>query len=118
MEFYPELKRQLGQHLENAIYQKDIAFLDALLNAGANPNPVDDLNCYLHYLLHEYQVERTTKADLVLSMMELLLRHGANPNRVWSNNLRAYDYAVSWGIIPVTAILEKYGADKQQRDPV
>jgi ankyrin repeat protein len=118
IEFWPELKLQFQHYLDSSINQKDVVFLEALLKAGADPNPADNLNCYLHHLLHEYQVEKTTNGALVLSIMESLLKHGANPNRVWSNNLRAYDYAVSWGISPVAEMLEKYGADKNLREAI
>jgi len=118
IEFWPELKEQLEPYLDNAIGLKDIEFIEALLKAGANPNPRDNLNCHLHHLLHEYQVEKTTRGDLVLSIIELLLKFGANPNRVWCNNLRAYDYAVSWNVGPVIELLEQYGANKELRESV
>jgi len=118
IEFWPDLKAQLEFYLDNAINLKDIDFIETLLKAGANPNPKEGLNCHLHHLLHEYQVEKTTKGEMILSIIELLLKFGANPNRVWGNNLRAYDYAVSWKIGPVIEVLEKYGADKELREPV
>ncbi|WP_020405016.1 ankyrin repeat domain-containing protein [Hahella ganghwensis] len=118
IEFWPDLKKQLENYLACAIGQKDIESIKALLKAGANPNPIDDLDDHLHHLLHEYQVEKTTKGELILSIVEALLKYGANPNRVWSNNLRAYDYAVSWNVGAIVELLENYGADKELRKPV
>jgi len=48
--------------------------------------------------------------------MEMLLKAGANPNRVWCNNWRAYDYAVEENIIPIASLLEKYNVDKKPRE--
>ncbi|MFC6635019.1 hypothetical protein [Microbulbifer taiwanensis] len=118
IEFWPELNGQLESYLDNAISLKDIEFAEALLKAGANPNPKDNLDDHLHHLLHEYKVEKTVNGNLILSIIEMLLKFGANPNRVWCNNLRAYDYAVSENVTSVVELLEKYGADRKLRVPV
>jgi ankyrin repeat protein len=116
IELWEELKGELHFLLANAIASKDYEYIEALLKAGANPNPKDDLDCHIQYLLHEFKVEKTTKGELILSIVELLLQHGANPNRVWCNNQRAYDYAVSWNVSPFAKLLEKYGADTKLRE--
>jgi hypothetical protein len=116
LELWPELKEELDVYLVNAVYSKDFLLIQSLLKADANPNPKDDLDCYIHHLLHEYQVEKTTKGSLILSIVELLLKYGANPNRVWCNNQRAYDYAKAWHVSPFVELLEKYGADTKERE--
>jgi ankyrin repeat protein len=116
LELWPELIPQLDWFLKDFLYNKDTEMISILLKAGANPNPPDNLDCWLHHFLHEYIVNRTLHGKSILNIVELLLIHGANPNRVWSNNLRAYDYAIGWGIKPIAELLEKYGADRQLRE--
>jgi ankyrin repeat protein len=116
IELWPELAGELHIYLSNAVFSKDIQYIEALLKAGANPNPKNDLDCYIYHLLHEYQVEKTTKGDLILSIVELLLKYGTNPNRVWCNNQRAYDYAKAWHVSQFVELLEKYGADMKLRE--
>ena len=116
LEYFPELKPKLDQWLPHYIYAQDLEVVELLLASGANPNPSDDLDCYLHYLLHEYSVSRSTSGPKVLEIMEALLCAGANPNRVWSGNWRAYDYAISHNVEHIARLLEKYGATKVKRE--
>jgi ankyrin repeat protein len=116
IDFWPELLPILNNYLYQYVHSKDLEMVRLLLNAGANPNPEDDLDCFLHHLFHEYKVTRTTAGDRVLELMKILLEAGANPNRVWCNNYRAYDYAAVEDIEPVKRLLEKYGADKKIRE--
>ncbi|MES9834531.1 MAG: hypothetical protein ABW139_20050 [Candidatus Thiodiazotropha sp. DIVDIV] len=116
LELWPELEEELHRYLGNAVYSKDFEYIQALLKAGANPNPKDNLDCYIQHYLHEYQVEKTTKGRLILEIVELLLKYGANPNRVWCNNQRAYDYAKAWHVSPFVELLKKYGADTKERE--
>lgn len=118
IELWPELIGELNLYLGDAIQAKDIALIKPLLHSGANPNPKANLDCYLYYLLHEYQVEKVLNGELILSIFELILQNGANPNRVWGNNLRAYDYAIAWGVEPISNLLEQYGADRNLRDVI
>ena len=116
IEFWPELLDDLNFYLRSYLDRKDLEVIRLLLSIGANPNPDDDLDCYLTHLLYEYRSNKTLHGDLILSIMELLLVAGADANRVWCNNYRAYDYAVYWNLQPIAKLLEKYGANKKLRD--
>jgi ankyrin repeat protein len=118
IEFFPELKSELDKYLSNFIQTKDLEIIEKLLTAGANPNSKEDLDDYLLYLLHEFEVEKNTNGEIILSIIEYLLKNGANPNRVAMNNLRAYDYAVGRSTKEVAALLEKFGADKKLREAI
>ena len=118
LEFYPELTTDLGIYLQNYLFGKDLQVVKALLVAGANPNPESNLDCWLHHFLHEYRSNKTLHGELILAIVETLLEHGANPNRVWCNNLRAYDYALSYEVLPFTSLLEKYGANTELRESI
>ena len=118
IEFFPELKNELDKYLSNFIQIKDLEIIKKLLTAGANPNSKEDLDDYLLYLLHEFEVEKNTNGEIILSIIEYLLKNGANPNRVAMNNLRAYDYAVGRSTKEVAELLEKFGADKKLREAI
>jgi len=50
--------------------------------------------------------------------MAALLEGGANPNRPWCNNWRAYDYAASQKVEPVARLLLQHGANAEIREYV
>lgn len=116
LEFRLDLVADLGIYLQNYLYSKDLQLITVLLQSGANPNPDSDLDCWLHYFLHEYISNKTLHGELILAIVEALLKHGANPNRVWANNQRAYDYAIEYKIEPFALLLEKYGANTELRE--
>ncbi len=118
IDYWPELKSDLDFYLNEYIFSKDVEMINLLLETGANPNPNEDLDDHLFYLYDEYQQVRSTSGDIVLTIMESLLKAGANPNRVWCNNCRAYDYAVNAGIQPVRELLERYGVDQNLRESI
>lgn len=111
-----DLAADLDMYLQNYLYSKDLQLITVLLQSGANPNPVSDLDCWLHYFLHEYISSKTLHGEIILAIVEILLKHGANPNRVWANNQRAYDYAIEYEVEPFALLLEKYGANTQLRE--
>ncbi len=118
IECWPELKPYLSLYLAHYICEKDLKAVQLILGAGANPNPPDSLNCHLYYLLHEYQVTKSTSGDIVLKIMRSLLEAGADANRVCGNNLRAYDYTMGKDVLQIKALLEEYGAIKELREPI
>lgn len=115
IEFWPELEPHLDCYLDHYIHAKDVEIIRMLVNAGANPNPKSGADCYLRGLLHEYHATRSLKGALVIEIMELLLEFGADPNRVWGCNLRAYDLC---DVPVITQLLERYGADPAAREPI
>jgi hypothetical protein len=116
LEFRPDLAADSEFYLQNYLYSKDLQLITVLLQSGANPNPESDLDCWLHYFLHEYISNKTLHGELILAIVEVLLKHGANPNRVWCNNQRAYDYAIAYGSEPYFWLLERYGANPELRE--
>lgn len=118
LELYPDVQTHLDSYLHQYVHAKDLEMVRLLLKAGANPNPKEHLGCYLHYLLHEYEATKTTSGELVLELMVALLEGGANPNRPWCNNWRAYDYAASQKVESVARLLLQHGADPEIREHV
>jgi hypothetical protein len=89
----------------------------ALLTAGHGPDVVEPWgDSLLHYLVHEYQVTRSTQGPIVLELLELLLKHGASPEHVGANNWRAIDLSIEAGLDEVTSIFVRYGASQIQRE--
>ncbi|UZE97193.1 hypothetical protein [Alkalimarinus alittae] len=118
IEFFPERKDELFSYLENYLHKKDFEVIEKLLRAGAQPNSKDALSDYFLYLLHEYQVEKAINGSLILTIIDLLLKHGGNPNRVAMNNWRAYDYAVAYEVSEVANLLLRYGAKPEIRPKI
>ncbi len=118
LEFFPEKREVIFSHLEGYIRVKDTEMIEKLLAAGACPEAKDRSSNYLYDLLHEFKVERTTKGDEILKIMENLLQHGADPNSLWCNNWRAYDYAATGGVHEVAELLLKYGANPSIREKI
>lgn len=118
LEYFPEKKETVFSYLEDYIHKMDVEMIDKLLEAGASPQAKDELSDYLHHLLSEYQTSKTLHGEKILIITEALLRAGANPNGVWCNNWRAYDYAVENGINEMKELLEKYGAETKVRNYV
>ena len=116
LEFFPEFVKELDRYLEHYINIKDINMVTKLLESGASPNSKYDLDDYLFHLLDCYQSEKTTSGDLIFSLLTLLLKNGANPDRVVMNNQRAYDYSVSRKLPELTELFLKYGANKELRE--
>lgn len=106
----------LDWHMRRAIGGYDHELVRKLAAVGADPNPKSNLDCPLYDMLHRYIRDRTLEGEQILVAMEEALKAGVDPNRVWCNNWRAYDYAVDWGVEEIISLLEKYGADKVGRE--
>lgn len=113
-----ELDFPLDSYLYKAISEKKISAIKKLIQAGANPDGPEPLKNYLLLLMHEYQVERTLHGEDIIKVMEVLLENGANPNLVAMNNLRAYDYCVSYGLSELSEVLLKHGASPELREAI
>ncbi|GGZ96602.1 hypothetical protein GCM10008090_01050 [Arenicella chitinivorans] len=116
LEFFAEKKEEVFSYLEVYLHLKDVEMIKSLLKAGASPQAKDELSDYLHYLLSEYRSSKTLHGQNILIITEALLRAGANPNGIWCNNWRAYDYAVEYEITEMKELLEKYGANTKIRE--
>ncbi len=118
MEFFPEKREEVFSYLPDFIHSLDLEVIGKLLEAGASPHAKDNLADYLYYLLSEYQSTYLLHGKAILAIMELLLKAGANPNGVWSNNWRAYDYAVAYKIPEIVELLNRYGASQSLREKI
>ena len=103
--------------LQRALGNDDLLLVEALLRAGAGPDWVDDSGeTLLHDLMHAYRLMGSSKGPLILSLAELLLRHGADPNLVGSCNWRALDHCIEDGLTDMTNLLIRFGGDPVQRE--
>jgi hypothetical protein len=103
--------------LVRAVQSKDVERVRALLAAGHGPDVVESWgDSLLHYLVHEYQVTRSSQGPAVLAILESLLKHGASPEQVGANNWRAIDISIEAGLNEVTDIFVRYGASRVQRE--
>lgn len=118
IEFFPEKREEVFSYLQDFICSLDLEVVGKLLEAGASPQAKDNLSDYLYYLLNEYQNTHTLHGDRILLLMEMLLKAGANPDGIWCNNWRAYDYAVAYEISEIIELLKKYGASQVGRQKI
>lgn len=103
-------------YLRKAVMDLDLELTSAMLRAGGNPNVQEPWgDGFLHHLVHEYLVSRSTQGDRVLAIAGALLAGGADPNLVGCNNLRAYDLAVE-SCRPFGELLLRSGADPSVRE--
>jgi ankyrin repeat protein len=107
----------IGSCLEYAIYHSPLAFIRALLEIGANPNPVDHsgfppliaaLSC------SRPQPGSPGRTD-VLEILELLLAFGADPNQRGLNDWTALHMAVAERNLPALKLLLERGANPHLR---
>jgi hypothetical protein len=99
------------------VHAKDVERVRALLETGHGPDVVEPWgDSLLHYLVHEFQVTRSTQGPRVLEIIELLLKYGANPEQVGANNWRAVDLSIEAGLKELTEVFVRYGAKDAQRE--
>jgi len=112
----PEFIQTRDAYLKSAVLSKDVQLVDLLLKAGANPNHAESWgDTLLHYLVHEYEVTRTTQGAVVLQLADLLLSHGADPELVGGGNWRAIDLCIEHRLNELVSLFVRYGADPKQR---
>ena len=103
-------------YLGHAVNSLDLELAGGMLGMGANPNHCDGgYDSFLHHLFERFRSQRTTHGIAVLSMVQLLLRHGADPNLVGCNNYRAVDLALMSECHEFSGPLIAAGADPHLR---
>lgn len=103
----------IGPCLEYAIYHSPLAFIRALLELGANPNPKDHAG--FPPLIAALACSRSHPGSAarpdVVEMLELLLRYGADPNQRGINGWTPLHMAVAERNAEAIPILLAAGAD-------
>ncbi|RWM26934.1 ankyrin repeat domain-containing protein [Mesorhizobium sp.] len=99
----------LGHPLEYAIYWSPTAFIATLLNAGSNPNYED------HAGFPSLIAALSTKRPDKLEVVQILLKHGADPNMRGVNDWTPLHYAVSLRDPEAISLLLASGADPSLR---
>jgi uncharacterized protein len=107
----------IGSCLVYAIYLSPLAFIETLLELGADPNaPVDDGFPPLIAALSMLQVSPgATRRDDVDEVVRLLLSRGADPNQRGLNDYTPLHMAVAVGSARAVHILLEAGADPELR---
>lgn len=108
-----------GSVLELAIYHSPLAFIQELLELGANPNPPSALHAGFPPLLAalaKVNARSGSKARPdVPDLLRLLLRYGADPNQRGLNDWTALHMAASERSVEAIRILVDAGADPTLR---
>lgn len=99
----------LGHPLEYAIYWSPVAFIEKLIKAGSNPNYGDAGG--FPSIIAALSTNRQDKLEIV----QVLLDHGADPNRRGVNDWTPLHYAVSIRDPNAMSLLLASGADPSLR---
>lgn len=104
-----------GTVLSYAIYHSPYTLIQALLEAGADPNPPDGVHAGfppLHAALSTLSASPGSPArDDVPAVLRLLLSHGADPNQRGLNDWTPLHVAALADSAEAVAILLEHGAD-------
>ena len=113
----PEFVALRNSYLQIAVHAKDVRLVATLLDAGAGPDISEPWgDSLLHCLVHEFQVLRSTQGSTILTILELLLAKGANPEQVGANSWRALDMAIDRKLHELVSLLVRHGANPRQRE--
>src|SRR5688572_5394742 len=105
------------ERLKRAVQAKNVELVRSLLESGTGPDCIEPWgDSLLHHLAHEYQVVRSTQGPVVKEILELLLTHGANPERIGANNWRAIDVCIEQWISDLVEVFVRHGANPAQRE--
>ena len=99
----------LGHPLEYAIYWSPVPFIERLIEAGSNPNYVDDTG--FPSIIAALSTTRKDKLEIV----QLLIDRGANLGMRGINDWTPLHHAASTGDIEAVRLLLAAGADPQLR---
>lgn len=107
----------IGRCLEYAIYHSPLAFIQTLLELGADPNPTDHIG--FPPLIAALSCSRSQPGSParpdVVEMMKLLIRFGADPNQRGINDYTPLHMAVAERNLPAVRLLLESGADPECR---
>lgn len=104
-------------YLRDAVDELDLELIEALLKARANPNLVDCQGAdLLQRLCRNYATGQTSDETRLFKAIELLLKYGADPNRIGPDKRRAVDRCIEKNVENLINLLVKYGADEKLRD--
>ncbi len=106
----------IGACLTYAIYHSPISLIDALLEAGADPNwPADDgFPPLIAALSCATSAPGTTPRTDVKDIRELLLRHGADVAQRGLNDYTPLHWAAGQGDLAIVELLLAHGADPNE----
>ena len=99
----------LGYPLEYAIYWSPVALIVTLIEAGSNPNYLDDAG------FPSIIAALSSRRDDRLEIVRALLGQGADPNRRGLNDWTPLHFAVSVGDTAAIELLLSSGADPSLR---
>ena len=107
----------IGPCLEYAVYHSPLAFIQTLLEIGADPNPTDHIG--FPPLIAALSCSRSQpgspgRADVV-DIIKLLLRFGADPNQRGINDYTPLHMAVAERNLAAVRLLLESGADPECR---
>ena len=112
----------IGSCLEYAIYHSPIAFIQTLLEIGANPNPDRGDHIGFPPLIAALSCSRSQPGSParpdVLDIMKLLLKFGADPNQRGINDYTPLHMAVGEQNLAAIRLLLEAGADPALRTRV
>lgn len=103
----------LGHPLEYAIYWSPVPFIASLIDAGSNPNYVDDAG-FPSLIAALSTSRRSDKLEIV----QLLIDRGADLAMRGINDWTPLHYAASAGDLAAVQLLLKAGADPQLRSRI
>lgn len=126
--FFYFARKPLNDALIEAVKKNDLVQVESLLARGADINSGDSTrfrSCteanpprtrYTPLILSTFRLSRDPRVKRDMAMMDLLLKHGANPNVSDSYSKTPLHFAASQGNLPAVQALLSHGADANVKD--